>query len=79
MFDIAGMQKQMKESKENWEKIDELVKKLEESLDININPDMKALLLLLVEQIRPAYSPEAMEDSMKGILDAFTGGQADDK
>jgi len=83
-FDISGMQKQMEESKERWKKIDFLVKELErvekDERDRNaVILDLRDLLLLLVEQMRPAYSPEALEKGMKEVYDAFMGGYKDGK
>jgi len=79
MFYIDKLKKQMEESKDQWKEIDGLVKKLEESYDLVGNNDLKKLVLLLVKQIKPAYSPDTFENSMKEILDVFTGGKKDEK
>jgi len=84
MFNIADMQKQMEESKERWKKIDLLVERLgkveEEQRQRNeVILELRDLMLLLVEQLRPAYSPEALEKSMQQVYDMFTGGNKNGK
>jgi hypothetical protein len=75
---IAEIQKQMKEARERWEKIDELTKKLEDQIEgkESINEeqavliDTTKLVILLAEQLKPMST---VDDGMKEILDAFTG------
>jgi len=69
----------MKESKERWENIETLLTQLKESDSPDLNQDLVTLVSMLIEQIRPAYSPESLEQSMGDFMKMFTGGNTDDK
>ena len=74
MFDIGGLKKQMEDGKDRWKKIDELVEHIKNRAGNEEDKKLAELIILLVEQIKPAYSPATIEKSMKEVLEIFTGG-----
>ena len=85
---LSNISKQLKETRERWDKIDALVADLQKEVDKtkNINSkntsygwDIKLteLVLLLVNQLKPmsTISGSEFENGMKEILDVFVGGK----
>jgi len=75
MFGLKGINKEIEEAQERWKKIDVLADALKIAADDKQARITAEIVLLLVEQLRPAYSPEEIGKSMAKM---FTGGTEDD-
>ena len=80
MHMFADIQKQIKETKERWEKIDKLKDDLEDQIKTSSGQSVETtakLVLLLVEQLEPmsAIDSAQFEDGLKEVLDSLTGGK----
>lgn len=76
------IQEQMEQSQRRWEEMNKIKQEIEENL--KQHPDTATdqnnilttkLLLLLVEQLQPVagLDSQKLQDSLKGLIDAFSG------
>lgn len=80
MHMFSNIQKQIKETKERWEKIDKLKDDLEDQIKTSSDQAIETtakLVLLLVEQLEPMSATDSaqFEDGLKEVLDSLTGGK----
>lgn len=82
MYTFEDLGQKLQESKKRWEDISALGNILEHEL--KTNPNLTAieattlkLVLLLVEQLKPMvdFDSTMLDDSLKEVLNVFTGGK----
>lgn len=76
------IQEQMEQSQRRWEEMNKIKQEIEENMKQNPNTATDQnnilttkLLLLLVEQLQPVagLDSQKLQDSLKGLIDAFSG------
>ena len=79
---FEDIHKQIEETQDRWNKIEELKEKLEDQIKIYPNGIIETtakLVLLLIEQLKPmsAVDSDQFQNGLQEVLDAFTGGKKD--